>query len=52
MCVLGISALKRYEMFILGNIFLQEYYSIWDMDNNKLGFSPSIYSKVPALERG
>jgi hypothetical protein len=52
MCILGLTALKRYEMFILGNVFLQEYYSIWDMDNDRIGFSPSIYSHVPTLIRG
>lgn len=52
MCILGITALKKYEMFVLGNVFLQEYYSIWDMDNNRIGFSPSIYSHVPTLVRG
>ena len=45
-------SLPGVEFFIFGNPFLQEYYSVWDMDNDRIGFSPSIYSRVPTLVPG
>ena len=49
-CVLGLYTIPNYEVFILGNVFLRDYYSIWDMDNNVLGLTPSILSKVSPIK--
>ena len=32
MCVLGFGSIAKIEMFIFGNVFLREYYTIWDME--------------------
>ncbi len=39
-CVLGLSTLKNFDLFIFGNVFLREYYSVWDMTQDRLGLAP------------
>ena len=51
-CVLGLSTLKNFELFIFGNVFLREYYSVWDMTQDRLGLAPQIHSTVPAITPG
>ena len=51
-CVLGLSTMKNFELFIFGNVFLREYYSVWDMTQDRLGLAPQIHSSVPPIIPG
>merc|ERR1712192_253608 len=46
-CALGIQALQGVPMWILGDPFLRKYYTVWDGDNNKVGFA---LAKQPSEE--
>lgn len=38
-CNLGFALMYNQEMFILGDVFLRNYYSVWDTENNRIGFA-------------
>ena len=50
-CVLGFEAGTQ-SYFVLGDVFLRGYYSIHDMDNNRIGFAPHRNSHKHVLEAG
>ena len=41
-CILAIGAGGGFPSFILGDVFLMQYYSHWDLDNNRIGFAPAV----------
>lgn len=42
-CLIGILD-SGSSMFLVGDVFLKNYYSIWDDDNNQMALVPNIYS--------
>lgn len=50
-CVLGFQAHED-DTFILGDVFLRNYYIAYDMDNNKIGLAPSKFSRVTGILKG
>eukprot|EP00347_Sterkiella_histriomuscorum_P020327 403338231 len=48
-CALGIQ-INSDENYILGNVFLRNYYAIFDMSQNKIGLTPQLYSNVADIE--
>jgi hypothetical protein len=42
-CLIGIMD-SGSTMFLVGDVFLKNYYSIWDDDNNQMALAPHIYS--------
>jgi hypothetical protein len=36
-------------MYILGNLFLNNYYTIYDLENKKIGLSIAIGSDTPSI---
>ena len=43
-CLIGFSDFGSTDFFLLGDVFLREYYVIHDEANNKIGISPNTYS--------
>lgn len=49
-CVLGFQA-SSYPYFILGDVFLRGYYTVHDLQNNKIGFAPNKNSKKIKIQK-
>ena len=43
MCFLGFQALDQDGMWILGDVFIGEYYTEFDVGNKRLGFAKAVY---------
>ncbi|XP_070151124.1 lysosomal aspartic protease-like [Polyergus mexicanus] len=41
-CMSGFQKLPGFELWILGDVFLGHYYSVYDLGRNQVGFAPSI----------
>mmetsp|Transcript_5396 Transcript_5396/g.9063 ORF Transcript_5396/g.9063 Transcript_5396/m.9063 type:complete len:166 (-) Transcript_5396:265-762(-) len=50
-CLLGLTALKE-DYFLFGTIFMQGYYMVHDMDNNRVGIAPSLNSHKQPIQQG
>lgn len=48
-CVISIGV-SSVNYFILGDSFLRGYYVVHDMQNNRIGIAPSLYSSKQNLE--
>ena len=42
-CILGFQALDQDGMWILGDVFIGEYYTEFDVGNKRLGFAKVVY---------
>ena len=41
-CFVAVGSSDEFPDFILGDVFLMQYYSHWDLDNNRIGFAPAV----------
>jgi Eukaryotic aspartyl protease len=48
-CVLGM-VINSKDHFLLGSVFLRNYFQIYDIENSRLGLAPHKYSKVQTIE--
>lgn len=46
-CKIKIAALEGFDIFILGLNFFHNYYTVFDPDNNRIGFAKSIHFVTP-----
>jgi len=51
LCGLGL-LVNSYDYWLLGDVFLRNYYVIMDMDNNKIGLSPHLTTNVGPITAG
>ena len=35
----------RDEMFVVGDMFMRKFYTIFDRDNDRVGFAPAVHKK-------